>query len=73
MITASGKVVGGTFQLSGTGPRGAVYWVLASTHLDQPIGLWSVLTNSTLAGGVFTFTDQQAANQAARFYRVSKP
>ena len=73
VITASGKTGGGAFQLSGTGPHGAAYRVLASTNPVQPIGSWSVLTNSTLAGGVFTFTDRQATNYQQRFYRVAKP
>jgi mannan endo-1,4-beta-mannosidase len=73
LITASGKMPNDAFQLSGTGPHGAAFRVLASTNLLELIASWTVLTNSTLAGGVFTFTDLQASNQAARFYRVSRP
>ena len=73
LITASSRGIGGAFQLSGTGPHGAAFRILASANLAQPIGSWSVLTNSTLAGGVFTFTDRQATNYQQRFYRVAKP
>jgi mannan endo-1,4-beta-mannosidase len=72
-ITGLAKLPEGSMQLRGTGPRGAAYRVLASTNLARPIGSWAVLTNSTLTGGVFTFTDRQATNYYQRFYRVAKP
>ena len=47
--------------------------MLASTNLAQPMAGWSVLTNATFSGGVFTFTDKQATNYPRRFYRVVTP
>jgi mannan endo-1,4-beta-mannosidase len=73
LITASGKPSGGAFQLSGTGPHGAAYRVLASTNLNLPAGQWTQISTGRLAGGVFTFSDTQAPNQPIRFYRVLKP
>jgi mannan endo-1,4-beta-mannosidase len=72
-ITSVGPWAGGAFPLSGTGPRGATYQVLASTNLTLPPAAWSVLTNATLSGGVFTFTDRQTTNYPRRFYRVVTP
>jgi hypothetical protein len=71
VITMSGKVLGGTFQLSGTGPHGAAYRVLASTNLNLP--QWTQVSTGRFAGGIFTCSDSQATNQPARFYRVLKP
>jgi mannan endo-1,4-beta-mannosidase len=73
VITGMGPWTAGAFPLSGTGPRGSTYHVLASTNPAQPMASWSVLTNATLSGGVFTFTDKQAANYPQRFYRVVTP
>jgi hypothetical protein len=73
LITASGKVIGGAFQLSGTGPHGAAYRVLASTNLSLPLSQWTQASTGRFSGGVFTSSDPQASNQPARFYRVAKP
>jgi mannan endo-1,4-beta-mannosidase len=73
VITSVGPLGGGAFQLNGTGPRGSTYQVLASTNLAQPMVSWSVVTNATFSGGVFTFTDKQATNYPRRFYRVVTP
>jgi hypothetical protein len=59
--------------LNGTGPRGSTYHMLASTNLALQIASWSVLTNTTFSGGVFTFTDKQAINYPHRFYRIVTP
>jgi mannan endo-1,4-beta-mannosidase len=72
-ITSSGPIVGGAFPLSGTGPRGSTYHVLASSDLALQMSSWSALTNGTFAGGVFTFTDPQTANYPQQFYRIVKP
>jgi mannan endo-1,4-beta-mannosidase len=72
-ITSSGPSVTGAFQLNGTGPRGSTYHMLASTNLALQMANWSVLTNATFSGGVFTFTDKQATNFPRRFYRVVTP
>ncbi|MDB6109694.1 MAG: hypothetical protein JWR69_1444 [Pedosphaera sp.] len=42
----------------------------ASTNLSLPRLNWPVLTNGTLNGGVFTFSDPQATNYPQRFYHV---
>jgi len=73
LITSSGPSVAGAFQLNGTGPRGSTYHMLASTNLALQMASWSVLTNATFSGGVFTFTDKQATNYPRRFYRVVTP
>jgi mannan endo-1,4-beta-mannosidase len=73
VIASAGPLAGGAFPLSGTGPRGSTYHVLASTNLALPPASWSVLTNAVFSGGVFTFTDRQATNYARRFYWIVTP
>jgi len=73
LITASRKVIGGAFQLSGTGPHGAAFRILASTNLSLPASQWTQVSTGRFAGGIFTFSDTQATNQSAGFYRVLKP
>jgi mannan endo-1,4-beta-mannosidase len=73
VITMSGKGSGGAFQLSGTGPHGAAYRVLASTNLSLPASQWTQVSTGRFAGGVFTVSDTQATNHLDRFYRVAKP
>jgi autotransporter-associated beta strand protein len=63
----------GNFQLTGTGPNGAGFRVLASTNVAKPVNNWDVLTNDTFTGGVFSFTDLAATNYLQRFYRVVTP
>jgi len=72
-ITGTGPAPGVSFQFSGTGPRGAPYRILTSSDLRIPSTSWSVLTNSTFTGGVFTFTDWQPPNSQQQFYRVVTP
>jgi hypothetical protein len=59
--------------LSGTGPHGAAFRILASTNLSLPMSQWTQVSTGRFAGGVFTFTDAQAANQPSRYYRVREP
>ncbi len=73
LIVSNKPAADGVFQLAGTGPRGAVYRLLASTNIGLPPANWLQLTNATFSGGVFTFTDQQATNYARRFYRIATP
>ena len=73
VITSMETWAAGTFQLNGTGPRGATYHMLASTNLALQMASWLVLTNTTFSGGVFTFTDKQTTNYPRRFYRVVTP
>jgi mannan endo-1,4-beta-mannosidase len=71
---ASGtRTNGGAIQLSGRGPHGAAFRVIASTNFLAPTTSWTVVTNGTLMGGVFTFTDTQASNYRQRFYRIASP
>ena len=72
-ITSVGPWAVGALPLSGTGPRGSTYHMLASTNLAQPMAGWSALTNAKFSGGVFTFTDKPATNYPRRFYRVVTP
>jgi hypothetical protein len=64
---------GGGFTMSGTGPNGAGYRILAATNLAQPLGNWTPATTGTFNGGVFNFTDLSATNFSQRFYRAVTP
>ncbi len=61
------------FQLSGTGPSGAAYRILAATDVTQPIGSWVQIGLGTFTDGAFSFSDLQATNFPQRFYRVVTP
>ena len=63
----------GKLTLAGTGPSGQSYRVWATTDMRLPATNWSVIGTGTFNGGVFTFTDSQSRNFAARFYRVTAP
>ena len=65
--------VGGDFSLTGTGPVGEGYRILATTNLELPLVNWPVVDTGVFTGGVFSFTDTQATNYALRFYRVVTP
>ena len=65
--------VGGDFSLSGTGPVGEGYRILATTNLELPLVNWPVVDTGVLTGGVFSFTDNETTNHAQRFYRVATP
>lgn len=65
--------VSGSLSLSGTGPNGAGYRILATTNFAQPAGNWTPTTTGTFNGGVFRFTDLQATNFPRRFYRAVTP
>lgn len=69
-FTSIARLTGGVMQLTGKGPRGATNRVFATTNLMLPIGSWSNLTTGKFSGGVFTWSDTQATNNAQRFYRV---
>ncbi len=64
---------GDSFSLSGTGPSGEGYRILATTNLDLPPVNWSVVDTGIFTGGLFYFTDRQTTNHARRFYRVATP
>ncbi|MFO1478044.1 MAG: glycosyl hydrolase [Verrucomicrobiota bacterium] len=64
---------GGVVQVFCTGPHGAAFRLLGSGDPSVPMASWSVLTNRTMRGGSFIYSDLQATNDPARFYRVAKP
>jgi hypothetical protein len=53
---------------------GATFTILATTNCSLPLENWDVLGQPLqIAPGLFQFTDDQAANNPQRFYRVSAP
>ena len=66
---------GGTanFQISGTGSADQPYRVMATTNVSLPLSNWTQVGSGTFAGGVFAFTDTDAAHHPQRFYRVVSP
>jgi len=69
-ITTAAILPDNNFQLSGTGPAGWPYWVLATTNVAEPLSNWVPVATNTFTGGVFTWTDLEATNHARRFYQV---
>ena len=64
----------GQFQIQFTGNSNFTQTVLGSTNLSLPLTNWTVLGTATqISGGVFQFTDQNATNNAQRFYRLRSP
>ena len=72
-ITSFLPGVGGDFTLSGTGPVGEEYRILATTNPALPLANWPVVHTGVFIGGVFSFTDKETTNYALRFYRVVTP
>jgi uncharacterized repeat protein (TIGR03803 family) len=73
-LTRITKDPGGNVLLTGTGPAGAPFHLLASTNISLPIASWPSLTAGTFdSNGQFSFTDATAATANARFYRISTP
>jgi len=65
-----------SFDFSFTNRSGVSFRVLASTNLSLSLTNWTMLgsANETPAGsGMFHFTDPQATNYPARYYRVRSP
>jgi hypothetical protein len=56
--------------LMGKGPRGQTNRIFAATSVTLPIASWSAVYTGKFSGGVFTWTDSQAANYPVRFYRT---
>jgi hypothetical protein len=64
----------GTFQFGFTNVPGGAYSVLAATNPALPLASWVSLGAPTeVAPGEYQFTDLQATNHAARYYRVRSP
>ncbi|MGN6643173.1 MAG: hypothetical protein ACTHKU_09235, partial [Verrucomicrobiota bacterium] len=72
-ITQVGLGPGNTFAISGTGPAGQAYRILAATNLAMPINAWAEAGTGIFNGGVFSFTDDMATNFPQRFYRAVTP
>ncbi len=70
VLDQAARLPGGAFTIAFTNPPGGSFSVLASTNLTT----WSLLGAPTeMSAGQYQFTDSQAANSPARFYRVSWP
>jgi autotransporter-associated beta strand protein len=72
-ITSFSLGAGDSFTLSGTGPGGQSYRVLATTNLALPFGSWTLVNTGTFTGGMFSFTDSSTTNYLQRYYRVATP
>ena len=74
-VFGSINLSGNALVLSGSnGPANGSYYVLASTNLALPSGLWDVLaTNPFDAGGNFAFTNTVEATQPQKFYLLQLP
>jgi hypothetical protein len=70
----SEQVLGdGSFQLTLSGPEGQPFTVLASPDVAVPLTGWATLTNDHFGPSPAIFTDTDATNYPARFYRVVSP
>ena len=63
----------GNIQLTGSGPTGAVYRVLAVTNLSLPSGPWLEIGSGIFTGGLLDYVDLQATNYPRQFYRIITP
>ena len=61
------------FALSGTGPAGEPFRVLATTNLAIASGNWATVATGTFVGGSLSYTDALANGFLRRFYRVVTP
>jgi uncharacterized delta-60 repeat protein len=68
------RVAGGAARFSFLNPNAAGLSVLASDDVTVPLAAWANLGPPVaLGGGVYQFTDPDAANFPRRFYRLSAP
>jgi hypothetical protein len=72
-ITSIVPNVGGHVTLSGTGPVGETYRLLATTNVELPLVNWPTVDAGVFTGGIFNVTDTQATNYPQRFYRIATP
>ncbi|MCX6893043.1 MAG: autotransporter-associated beta strand repeat-containing protein [Verrucomicrobia bacterium] len=72
-LTQYSMASNGGFTLSGTGPDGQSYRILAATNLALALSNWSTIATGVFNGGVFQFTDLPSTNQTTRFYDVVTP
>jgi hypothetical protein len=74
VLTQPKKLATGAFQFAFTNAPGLSFSVLASTNFGVPLSDWALLGHATeISSGQFQFTDPQATNEPARFYRVRLP
>jgi hypothetical protein len=62
----TGRLPGGLFQISSTGPEGSWFSVEYSTDLIN----WTQLCTNQVVNGVVDFVDPDAASQPGRFYQI---
>jgi len=72
-ITRINLGTGGGFTLSGTGPAGRSYRVLATTNLLLPLINWTLAGTGAFTNGTFNLTDSQTTNYLQCYYRVTTP
>ena len=65
--------LGGDVTLTGNGPVGERYQVLATTNVEIPLVHWNIVDAGVFTGGIFNVTDTQATNYPQRFYRIATP
>jgi hypothetical protein len=63
----------GSFVLSGTGPIGERYRILAVTNAESPLISLPTVGTGVFSGGIFSFTDDPTTNHSQRLYRVATP
>lgn len=75
-LTGLTRLGNGQFRFGFTNYTDTSYTVLASTNLAAPLNNWFNLgpaVESPVGSGQFSFTDPQATNNPAQFYRVRSP
>jgi hypothetical protein len=64
----------GAFQFNFTNTGGHSYTVVATTNVASPAPQWDVLGSPVdIGGGIYQFTDPNAANFPQRFYQLRWP
>jgi hypothetical protein len=70
-LTSAAKLADGSYRFAFTNTPGAVFSAVASSSLTLPLSSWTVMGGVTeISPGQFQFTDLQASNAIARYYRV---
>jgi len=73
-ITDITKGQSGNVLLTGSGPAGATFRLLATDNASTPLASWAVLTTGAFdTNGQFSFADEGVATVNTRFYRISVP
>jgi hypothetical protein len=74
LVIDSMQYANGVFEFSFTGTPGATYTALATTNASLDLSNWTAPGGvSEISPGQFRFTDPQASNNRAGFYRVQSP